>query len=327
MLFQVHHSSTYRYSEPVFLEPHCLRFQPRSDGTQSVEAFQLLVTPEPVGRTDQLDADGNSISFVWFDGVHDQLHVSSSTRVQTLRKNPYDFLLPPKNHQLSQPYSDHELMALQPALARLAIPSAQDSVRSFALELAAQADGQIFGFLQRLNQTLHEQVDLCHRELGDPYSPEQTLSLGRGACRDLAVLFADACRSVGLAARFTSGYHLGSDHEDEHDLHAWDRGLSPQCRLARLRSLIGTSCGRLPYPRGCLGPSLRQCTDCWFVSQQHRHAFTTDTSTGFGTGIGIKVKKVSGLFFSSTKMSPDTFLPLKSVRRRHAHAFGGRPVR
>jgi transglutaminase-like putative cysteine protease len=128
---------------------------------------------------------------------------------------------------LSQPYSDEERISLKPALARDAVQPEHDLVQHLAVDLVDQTDGQIFDFLQLLNQTLHERVELCHREEGDPYAPVETLNEGRAACRDLAVLFADACRSVGLAARFTSGYHLGSDREDEHDLHAWTEVYIP----------------------------------------------------------------------------------------------------
>jgi transglutaminase-like putative cysteine protease len=42
-----------------------------------------------------------------------------------------------------------------------------------------------------------------------------------GSCRDFTVLFMEACRAVGLAARFVSGYEEGDSTVLERDLHAW----------------------------------------------------------------------------------------------------------
>ena len=48
-----------------------------------------------------------------------------------------------------------------------------------------------------------------------------------GACRDVSVLFNDACRSLGLPARFVSGYFEGDPDNPENDLHAWSEVYLP----------------------------------------------------------------------------------------------------
>jgi hypothetical protein len=58
------------------------------------------------------------------------------------------------------------------------------------------------------------------REHGDSWTAEETLRHGEGACRDFSVLFIEACRSAGIAARFVSGYCLGDVASDTH-MHAW----------------------------------------------------------------------------------------------------------
>lgn len=71
-----------------------------------------------------------------------------------------------------------------------------------------------------LNRRIQEVCPSQTRLEGDPLTPAETLARGGGACRDVAVLFIAACRAVGLAARFTSGYIEGSLQEERY-LYAW----------------------------------------------------------------------------------------------------------
>jgi transglutaminase-like putative cysteine protease len=59
------------------------------------------------------------------------------------------------------------------------------------------------------------------RKHGHPWNPEKTLQKGKGACRDFAWLYVVSCRSLGLAARFVSGYHLPFNPREKPELHAW----------------------------------------------------------------------------------------------------------
>ena len=58
------------------------------------------------------------------------------------------------------------------------------------------------------------------RPEGPPRAPEATIRARRGACRDLAVLFVACCQTMGLAARFASGYAC-SEKAKTTELHAW----------------------------------------------------------------------------------------------------------
>src|SRR3954467_7275019 len=121
MLFSIEHTTEYSFTRPVFFEPHHLRFCPRADGSQRVLRFDLEIKPKPVGVTHCMDADGNVVSMVWFDGVHDRMILHVASEVQTVRENPYDFLLTPRNQRLPVDYQPRELVQLAAALRRDAI--------------------------------------------------------------------------------------------------------------------------------------------------------------------------------------------------------------
>ena len=85
---------------------------------------------------------------------------------------------------------------------------------------------RVIPFLSKLTETICHRFKRVHREEGTPWPPATTIENGKG-CRDLAVLWVDICRAVGLAARFVSGYYEGDTGRDQHLLHAWGERTCP----------------------------------------------------------------------------------------------------
>lgn len=131
--------------------------------------------------------------------------------------NSFDFVLFPFETQrvpFRYPKAVQDL--LYPYLERVGV---SERVESWARQLAASAGWQTISFLITLNQAIRE-FTYEIREVGAPLPPEQTLILRKGSCRDYTTLFMAACRSLGIAARFVSGYLFGNPQQ-EHQLHAW----------------------------------------------------------------------------------------------------------
>jgi transglutaminase-like putative cysteine protease len=218
MLFEVTHVTTYNYSRPVFLEPHTLRFHPRSDGQQRVNQFELSVNPVPEVTTECLDCEGNVVTEVWFGSLTDAFEVTVQFAVETLRRDPFDYLLSPDAEKLPIQYPSEDSPSLVPYLDGVGIDG---SVVELAQTVAQQAKGQTVPFLFLLTQEIHNVCRTVIREEGDPLLAAVTLANRQGSCRDLTVLFMDACRAQGIASRFVSGYQEGVSGLSERDLHAW----------------------------------------------------------------------------------------------------------
>jgi transglutaminase-like putative cysteine protease len=67
MRYRIRHTTHYTYDHPVFLQPHCLRLRPRSDGTQTLHRFEITVDPQPQMQAVELDPLGNSGLSLWFE--------------------------------------------------------------------------------------------------------------------------------------------------------------------------------------------------------------------------------------------------------------------
>ena len=223
MRISVTHSTVYRFSRPVYLEPHTFRLRPRQDGTQWLNRYALEISPAPEGRTECLDQDGNAAVEAWFTELVPELTVRSSFQVETRRENPFDYVLtaPPS---LPLAYAGPLRAALAPYLGAANVPQA---VREFAERIAQGADGQALAFLGRLNGHLFEGFGHAVRADGPPHPAEFTLREKEGTCRDLAMLFCAACHMVGIAARFVSGYEREAATQERAYMHAWAEAYLP----------------------------------------------------------------------------------------------------
>jgi transglutaminase-like putative cysteine protease len=226
MLFNIEHVTNYRFSRPVFLEPHQFRFQPRNDPAQRLLRFDLAIEPAPAGTTQSLDADGNLVTMAWFNDLHTEMSIRATSEVETLRENPFDYLLTPENRRLPIGYQPWEQVQLAAACRRANVPTTCDPVRELAEKLRDAAGNELVSFLTRLSTTIYDRFQRVRRDSGPAWPAATTMEQRQGACRDLAVLFMDACRSLGIAARFVSGYQEGFGTpgalgDNERDLHAW----------------------------------------------------------------------------------------------------------
>jgi transglutaminase-like putative cysteine protease len=224
MNFTVKHTSRYSYTKPVFLQPHVIRLRPRCDGTMRLVRFETVIDPMPVTLSECLDAEGNSVLHAWFVESTTQLTIRTSFQVETLRGNPYDYLLAAAGETLPITYGDGVSGALAVYLRRAAEES---TVADFARSIADAAGGRTLDFLNALNSEIYRTCPISIRETGAPYLPAYTLEHRSGSCRDVAMLFVDACRVVGIAARFVSGYRPASTGRQRRYMHAWPEVYLP----------------------------------------------------------------------------------------------------
>ncbi|MBN9670618.1 transglutaminase family protein [Roseibium aggregatum] len=208
MRFSVQHETCYQYSVPVSLGDHLLRLTPRPDSFRVLQQ-NFEIDPEPVWRRDELDRYGTPVTRFGFSGETQVLRIVSKFEGETVSyAEPLPGLQP-------LPWSQGSMVEYLGA-------GENAPTHRFAGDLAAECGGQAETFLNLLTRVLFERFDRHIRMDGNAQSAAETLALGRGACRDLAVLFMAACRSQGIPARFVSGYQAFSETADGgRHLHAW----------------------------------------------------------------------------------------------------------
>lgn len=240
MLFHIRHNLTYTYGRAVFLEPMTLRLTPRQDASQRLLVHRLAIQPQPAGLSHVVEPDGTDATVGWFDSTHQTLTIAMEAVVHTLRDNPFDWIVTdPGVRQLPAVYRPEEAQSLAPCLG---VDPEAPGVAGWARQLAEEMGDDTAAFLSHLADQIHHGFAHVGRPDGDPFTPTETLEGRRGACRDTAMLFVEACRALGLASRFVSGYSMHHPPEvSEHELHAWAevylpgagwRGYDPSLGLA-----------------------------------------------------------------------------------------------
>ncbi len=239
MRIAVTHSTTYHYDQPVFQEPHTFRLRPRQDPSQRLLRYSLEISPAPAGKTECLDQDGNVVLEAWFDTALEEMAVQSSFEIETFRNNPFDYVLAkPELNSLPLVYEQPLRAALAPYLGS---GNESETVRELARSVAEKTQRNTLAFLSELNNNLFLGFQHIVRDHGQPLDPEVTIAQQAATCRDLAVLFCSACRTLGIPARFVSGYEREAAFQDQANMHAWAevylagggwRGYDPTAGLA-----------------------------------------------------------------------------------------------
>jgi len=249
MKISVTHSTVYRYDFPVYLEPHIFRLHPRTNSAQRLLSFDLQIAPAPAGTTECLDQDGNLALNAWFSAPTNELSVVSRFNVEMLRQNPFDYVIIGESLNLPLWYREPLCAALTPYRNDT---NAAESVKQYAKSIAAGAQWNTLSFLVALSRQIFQTFRQVVRPYGPPWPSDQTLSSLEGSCRDLAVLFCDVCRVMGIAARFVSGYECASADRYDSYLHAWAevylpgigwRGYDPSRGLAVSNGHVAVAAG------------------------------------------------------------------------------------
>ena len=198
----------------------------------------MEIDPLPVVRADNLDLEGNLVVMAWFHGKTKQLDIRTRATVDTLVTDPFQFLVAEPDRTL--PYAYPPEIGERLRSYRRAPDAAHPTVRAVAIEAARESDRGQASFPFALARQIHRDFTWENRTEGGTLAPEETVAAGGGACRDLAVLFVECCRAMGLAARFVSGYAY-IDETTPAELHAWGevylsgggwRGYDPSRGLA-----------------------------------------------------------------------------------------------
>lgn len=225
----LHHVTEYRYDRPVNLGPQVVRLRPAPHCRTPIRSYSLNIEPSRHFINWQQDPHGNFQARLVFDEPTDVFRVSVDLVADMTVINPFDFFVEEEAEEFPFEYDPELRKTLQPFLERIpATPLFTQYLRK--LDLTPRRS---VSFIVDLNQMLQRDVSYIIRMEPGVQTPEETLTTGKGSCRDSAWLAVQILRYVGLAARFVSGYliQLVPDQKplegpegpakDFTDLHAW----------------------------------------------------------------------------------------------------------
>ncbi|AJD42117.1 transglutaminase-like protein [Rhizobium gallicum bv. gallicum R602sp] len=225
-VYSVKHITHYSYKRPVAFGQHRVLFRPRDSFDQRLLDATMTIDPEPAGIRWIHDVFGNCIALVDIDRPADQLRFETNIRLDHTPQVPLDLEIDRKALTYPFSYDDEELTDLSCTITRH-YEDPGGAVAHWAHQfVGTSSSGQTGHVLMTLCYAIHESFVYARRSEHGTQAPIQTLMMRQGTCRDFALLMMEAARSLGLAARFVTGYIYVPDRDGSTTLgggstHAW----------------------------------------------------------------------------------------------------------
>ncbi len=221
---RIHHRTTYRYRQPVSLGPHRLMLRPRESRDVRLISIDVTVTPA-ASVTWAQDVFGNAVATASFQTLADTLVIGSAVEIQLDAAAWPVFDIAGSAIIYPFQYSAGERRDLG-ALAIQQYPDPDGRLKNWARAFVRGTSTDTLSLLKDLSAGVSNSINYQSREDEGTQSPQETLDRGWGSCRDFAVLFVEAARSLGFGARIVSGYlyNPGRDMAGSGDVgstHAW----------------------------------------------------------------------------------------------------------
>jgi transglutaminase-like putative cysteine protease len=208
MIYEITHRTSYEYGESVTISHHAARMKPKMLPHHSCADFSLTVDPVPTIQKSRTDYFGNAVSFFSIQEVHQRLEIVARSRVTITAMTPPVLTLSPPweevgalfsdpvSPEVIEPYQfafDSTMIQITPELADYARPSFTAGIPLLrgALDLTA-----------RINKDF--KYDPVATTIATPLA--EVVEKRCGVCQDFAHLAIACLRSLGLPARYVSGY-------------------------------------------------------------------------------------------------------------------------
>lgn len=253
------HRTRYRYERPVQLSPQLVRLRPAPHTRTPIVSYSLKIEPGKHFLNWMQDAHGNYQARLVYPEKVDHFAIDVDLVADLTAYNPFDFFLEPYVEQVPFTYPEALRADLAPFLTRCELTP---KLAAFIEDLDRRQTRTV-DFLVQVNRAVHAAVEYIVRLEPGYYTPEQTLALGRGSCRDSAWLLVQVMRHLGIAARFVSGYLIQlvpdelpiegppGPRSDFTDLHAWCECYVPGAGWIGLDATSGLLAAEGHIPLAC----------------------------------------------------------------------------
>lgn len=255
----LHHETTYQYDRLVNLGPQIVRLRPAPHCRTKVVSYSMRISPTEHFCNWQQDPQGNYQARLVFPKPARRMSIVVDIVADLTAVNPFDFFLESTAEKFPFTYEPAIARELAPYLETLPSTPLVDKW----VDALDKTPKPTMDAVTNINQILQQKIRYEIRMEPGVQTPEETLTLASGSCRDSAWLLVQLMRRLGVAARFASGYlvQLSADQKsldgpsgpesDFTDLHAWAEIYLPGAGWVGLDPTSGLLCGEGHLPVAC----------------------------------------------------------------------------
>ncbi|MEO6014240.1 MAG: transglutaminase family protein [Devosia sp.] len=203
---KVHHVTTYSYRRPVEFGEHRILFRPRDSHDQRLLQSRLAVTPEPADLFWVHDTFGNSVAVANFDAQSNTLRFETDIVLDHTPQLRLHYRTDSDARHWPFAYDDESLPDLEASIRRQ-YPDDGGATEAWARRFVNSSGlTNTAHMLEAMTVAIKDEFTYLRRNNPGTQTPAMTLDSLSGTCRDFALLMMEAARSLGLAARFVTGY-------------------------------------------------------------------------------------------------------------------------
>ena len=252
----IYHLTHYKYDKPVRLGPQIIRLKPASHSKTRVISHSLKVSPSNHFVNLQQDPYGNYLARYVFPDPVTEFKIEVDLVADMTVYNPFDFFIEESAEMWPFSYPEE----IRDDLKIYMQPQPVEPALAAYLAGIDRTPMRTTDFIVGLNARLKNDVEYVIRMEPGVQTPEETLKLALGSCRDSSWLLVEILRNLGFAARFVSGYLIqltpdlkaldgpSGTEVDFTDLHAWCEVYLPGAGWVGLDPTSGLLTGESHIP-------------------------------------------------------------------------------
>lgn len=223
---RIYHLTEYQFEAPVQFSDYRLLLRPCEWHDVRIASSRLDASPSFTTKWHR-DIYGNSVGTLQLSEKSDLLRIESELVIDHYVERPLDFVVDQRYVAFPFAFEPEDRTDLLPYRTHT-WPNHTKELRAWVARFWQPGQSiETYVLLDRMNKAIAADFGYGMREEPGVQNPDETLLLRKGSCRDFAALFIEACRYLGMAARFVSGYLHNPGSTQHGSTHAWSEVYLP----------------------------------------------------------------------------------------------------